>query len=370
MRTLTPLEARVLGVLVEKQHTVPDTYPLSLNSLVAGCNQKTARVPVIEATDAEVLTAVDGLKGLEPGVRRQQQPRDQVEKAAVRYYDHLLVERGLSEATLSAYAYDLKNYFMYMKEVSGGSLDGITLESTIAYLALEERRKSAPSRARLLSAIKGFHRFLCDEGEIDPAGSEGLAAPRIRRKIPFVLAPHEIERLIDAPDSSVLGLRDRALLELDYSTGMRVSELCRLSMGQIDRAERLVRVRGKGNKERFIPYGRSAAASLDRYLADARPELLRKGVSSFVFLNYAGKPLSRVGFWKLLGKYAAICGLGGRVTPHTLRHSFATHLLEGGADLRAVQELLGHSSIATTQIYTKLDMDYLLEVHRTFHPRG
>ncbi|MGD1048418.1 MAG: tyrosine-type recombinase/integrase, partial [Candidatus Krumholzibacteriaceae bacterium] len=151
---------------------------------------------------------------------------------------------------------------------------------------------------------------------------------------------------------------------------LRVSELCALKVEHIDAERRFLRIRGKGDKERVVPYGRSADRWLRRYLESSRPQLLKKRVSSFVFLNYAGTKLSRVSFWKLLGKYAAAAGLPGAISPHTLRHSFATHLLEGGADLRVVQELLGHASITTTQIYTKLDMDYLLEVHRTFHPRG
>jgi integrase/recombinase XerD len=157
---------------------------------------------------------------------------------------------------------------------------------------------------------------------------------------------------------------------MGYSTGMRVSELCGLRVEQVDRERRLVRVRGKGSKERIVPYGRSAERSLVRYLEEARPRLAKAKLTPYLFLNYAGAPLSRVGFWKLLRKYALQAGLPANVTPHTLRHSFATHLIEGGADLRAVQELLGHASIATTQIYTKLDIDYLLETHRTFHPRG
>jgi len=297
-------------------------------------------------------------------------PAGPLETAAAAYFDHLRVERGLSAATITAYEHDINNYIIFMNGSGRGALDAVTLESTIAYLAYEEKGKSVESRARLLSAIKGFHRFLRDEGAVAPPGSEGLAAPRIRRKIPFVLSQHEIERLLEQPDASVLGIRDRALLELGYSTGMRVSELCGLAVGAIDRDERLARIRGKGDKERVVPFGRSAAAACDRYFADSRPVLLRNRTSPYVFLNYAGGPLSRIGFWKLLGKYAARSGLSGRITPHTLRHSFATHLIEGGADLRAVQELLGHSSIATTQIYTKLDMEYLLEVHRTFHPRG
>jgi integrase/recombinase XerD len=221
-----------------------------------------------------------------------------------------------------------------------------------------------------LSAVKGFFRFLCDEGTLADRAIDALSAPKVLRRIPFVLAQHEIERLLALPDAGTLGIRDRALLEFDYSTGLRVSELCDLKLEHLDQDRRFVRVRGKGGKERIVPYGRSADAALVRYLESSRPRLLGDRISAYVFLNYRGGRLSRVGFWKLLRNYAAAAGLPPHISPHTLRHSFATHLLEGGADLRAVQELLGHSSIATTQIYTKLDMDYLLEVHRTFHPRG
>jgi len=218
--------------------------------------------------------------------------------------------------------------------------------------------------------VRGFHRFLYTEGAIEKLEIEGLKAPRIRRKIPFVLTQQEIERLIEQPDEGAMGLRDRAMLEMGYSTGMRVSELCGFKLENIDEERRLVRVIGKGRKERLVPFGRKSHAALRSYLAEGRPAFLKERVSAYVFLNYRGQPLSRISFWKLLKKYAARAGLPAQVTPHTLRHSFATHLIEGGADLRAVQELLGHSSISTTQIYTKLDMDYLLEVHRTFHPRG
>jgi integrase/recombinase XerD len=244
------------------------------------------------------------------------------------------------------------------------------MEGVLAFLAESEIGKSPSSRARTLSALKGFFRYLHETGTLPDPSIGRLASPKVLRKIPFVLAPHEIDRLISLPDGGTLGIRDRALLEFDYSTGLRVSELCGLKLENLDMNRRFVRVRGKGSKERIVPYGRSAGATLSNYLSAARPALLDRRMSAYVFLNYRGGPLSRVGFWKLLRHYAERAGFSMRISPHTLRHSFATHLLEGGADLRAVQELLGHSSISTTQIYTKLDMDYLLEVHRTFHPRG
>ena len=288
----------------------------------------------------------------------------------VRFADHMRVERGLSDATIAAYDADLRDYLRYMEAAGIDASDGLTLENTMRYLAAIEGERSAPARARILSAVKSFHRFLWSDGSVPAFALGGLAAPKVRRKIPFVLTAQEVERLVETPDTSPIGLRDRALLELDYSTGLRASEICRLLLGEVDRDARIVRIRGKGNKERIVPFGRRAAEALDRYLADARPILLARGVSPRVFVNYAGKPLSRVGFWKIIKKRSLEASLPGNVTPHTLRHSFATHLLEGGADLRVVQELLGHSSIATTQIYTKLDTEYLLEVHRTFHPRG
>jgi integrase/recombinase XerD len=292
------------------------------------------------------------------------------EKLVERYFDFLRIEKGLSDLTIAAYEADIKEFMAYMRSAEKMPPGDLTMETTLAFLASSEKRKSPSSRARTLSAVKGFFRFLYEDGTISDPAIDALSAPKVLRRIPFVLAQPEIEKLLSLPDAGTLGIRDRALLEFDYSTGLRVSELCGLTLEHLDQDRRFVRVRGKGSKERIVPYGRSAAAALSGYLESSRPLLLGKRVSAYVFLNYRGGRLSRVGFWKLLRKYAAAAGFPPHISPHTLRHSFATHLLEGGADLRVVQELLGHSSIATTQIYTKLDMDYLLEVHRTFHPRG
>lgn len=286
------------------------------------------------------------------------------------FVDHLSVEKGLSPNTIDAYGSDIEEYVSFLKEQGVRGPEGITLETTISFMSKVEGERGAASRARLLSAIKGFHRFLYRERKVRDLEVEGVKTPRVSRRIPFVLSQQEVDRLLDLRDGSPLGLRDAALLELTYSTGLRVSESCRLTIEQLDFERRLVRVRGKGKKERIVPFGRRAAEAVRRYLEGGRPLLLRGRIPAALFLNSRGGGLSRVGFWKILKKRAAEAGLPSTVTPHTLRHSFATHLIEGGADLRAVQELLGHSSIATTQIYTKLDMDYLLEVHRTFHPRG
>ena len=292
------------------------------------------------------------------------------EKLAERYFDNLRVEKGLSDLTIKAYEADIKEFIAYTRAAGKLAPRDWTMETTLAFLASSEKHKSPSSRARTLSAVKGFFRFLYDAGTLSNRAIDALSAPKVLRRIPFVLAQHEIEKLLSLPDAGTLGIRNRALLEFDYSTGLRVSELCDLKLENLDQDRRFARVRGKGSKERIVPYGRSAGVALVRYLESSRPRLLGNRISAFVFLNYRGGRLSRVGFWKLLRKYATAAGLSAHISPHTLRHSFATHLLEGGADLRVVQELLGHSSITTTQIYTKLDMDYLLEVHRTFHPRG
>lgn len=293
-----------------------------------------------------------------------------LETMAARYLDHVAVERGLSKLTVESYRSDMRLYIDFLRGIGIRTPERIDIETTLAFVAAIAPGRSTASRARILSAVKGFHRFVYHEGAVSKLEIDGVSSPKVLRKIPFVLSPQELEKLLDQPDTTIYGIRDKALLELAYATGMRVSEICRLTMELLDRDHRLVRVRGKGKKERIVPYGKKADAALGDYLNHSRPILVRGESSPFVFLNYRGGPISRVSFWKMLKRYAAQAALPAEITPHTLRHSFATHLIEGGADLRAVQELLGHSSIATTQIYTKLDMDYLLEVHRTFHPRG
>ncbi len=295
---------------------------------------------------------------------------ERMKELAHMYLDHLAVEKGLSPMTVKAYRSDLSEYLAWLESDSKHSDPRIDLDSNLRFASALAEGRSPATVSRILSAVRGFHRFLYTGGVLDDLKIKDISSPRLRRKIPFVLSQHEVERLLEQPDENPLGLRDRAMLEMMYSTGLRVSEACGLKLESVDFESRTLRIRGKGSKERIVPYGSKAASSLKRYLAEARPRFEVKERSPFVFLNYRGGRLSRVGFWKALKKHAAEAGLPGEVTPHTLRHSFATHLVEGGADLRAVQELLGHSSIATTQIYTRLDMDYLLEVHKTFHPRG
>lgn len=230
---------------------------------------------------------------------------------------------------------------------------------------------SRSSQRRCYAALRSFYLFGQMEGWSTLDLSQGISVPRLQRTLPTVLSVHQIERLLDQPDlATPLGIRDRAMLELLYSSGMRASECVTLSLETLSLRDQTLRVYGKGGKVRMLPIGIPARQWLSKYLTEARPLLLKGRVSPFIFIVRGGKPLSRITLWHIVKKYARRAGLGEKVSPHTLRHSFATHLLEGGADLRVVQELLGHVSITTTQIYTHLDRDYLLEVHRRFHPRA
>jgi integrase/recombinase XerD len=288
-----------------------------------------------------------------------------------RYLVHLAVERGLSPRTLDAYTRDLDRYLAFLR-AEGLKRPGAVLRRHVhAFLVAETQADMSPAtRARRLAALRGFHRFLVLDGTVSDSPLEGLRGPRRAFLLPRVLSVAEMQRLLEAPDATALGLRDRAALELTYAAGLRVSEACGLPLEALDRRERLVRVRGKGARERFVPVGRAAIAAVLRYLDDARPLLVRGRQVATLLVNARGTPLSRMGFWKMLRRHARAAGLTRPLTPHTLRHTFATHLLEGGADLRVVQELLGHADIGTTQIYTQVDRQYLNEVYRTFHPRA
>jgi integrase/recombinase XerD len=222
----------------------------------------------------------------------------------------------------------------------------------------------------MLSTLRHFHRFLAREGSGPEGVGDRVGRPKLPRRLPHVLTIPQVEALLAQPDGTPLGLRDRAMLEMAYGAGLRVSELCGLCLDAIIENQNVVMVTGKGGKQRVVPYGRAAARALARYLAAGRPFLAAGRVSPHVFLNAHGGPLSRVGFFKRLKQHAAAAGIERRVSPHVLRHSFATHLLEGGADLRLVQELLGHADISTTQIYTNIDTRHILEAHRAFHPRA
>jgi integrase/recombinase XerD len=282
------------------------------------------------------------------------------------------VEQGASSNTLESYGRDLREYLSFLEREGFKEPKEVGRETVLAFLSLREREGlSARSRTRLLSTLRGYHRYLSESGLTQSDPTENLSGPKLPRRLPHTLRVEEVLRLLELPDPSTpLGLRDRAILEILYACGLRASELCDLPRRALDLEQELVRVVGKGRKERQVPLGGPARSALFEYLREGRPRLVRGSDTDRVFLNARGGALSRVGLWKILKKHGRQVGLADRLTPHVLRHSFATHLLIGGADLRVVQELLGHSSVATTQIYTHLDRDYVREQHLLHHPRA
>ncbi|GBD06551.1 Tyrosine recombinase XerD [bacterium HR21] len=284
---------------------------------------------------------------------------------------HLRFEHGLAENTLRAYLHHVRTYSSFLQALGIEHPADAALPHVEAFLRqLHELGLAASSQAQYVAALRALYRFLTLVGQTTADPTELLVLPRRQRPLPEVLSVEEVERLLQQPDvSTPRGIRDRAILEVLYGCGVRVCELCQLRLGDIFVEEGLVRVRGKGAKERLVPIGAHALEWLMQYCRRVRPLLLRRPTDR-VFLNARGGALSRMAVWKIVQEAARRAGIARRVHPHTLRHSFATHLLEGGADLRAVQEMLGHASITTTQIYTHLDRFYLREVHRSFHPRG
>lgn len=288
------------------------------------------------------------------------------------FIDYLSVEQNVSPNTLASYRNDLERYLKFVMESrERKKIEDVTMQDVRELVqTLDGLGLTAKSIARNLSAIRTFHKFLLQEEILENDPAELIDLPKIEKTLPSVLEVPEIETLLEQPDtSSRLGIRDRAMIELLYACGMRISEL--LTIKQLDIYSDYVRVFGKGSKERIVPMGDTAGYWVTYYREKVRPHLAASGSADEVlFLNAQGKRMSRMGFWKILKKYVTMAGIQKEVTPHTFRHSFATHLLEGGADLRVVQELLGHSDISTTQIYTHIDREYLKEVHKTFHPRG
>jgi integrase/recombinase XerD len=307
-----------------------------------------------------------------PEPTRAREPPAGFSAAIERYLVHLAIERGLAAKTLDAYGHDLFTYAAFVGERGATSPRDVGRDEVRQFLSEQSSLgHTATTRARRLSALRGFHRFCVVEGLAPSSPVEAWRGPRRTRPLPRVLRVSEIERLLQAPDTgTALGQRDRALFELAYAAGLRASEACTLPVDGFDRRQALVRVAGKGGKERLVPVGRAAVDAVGTYLDDGRVRLVHGRRVPALFVNARGAPLSRMGFWKLLQKHLRAAGIRTPASPHTLRHSFATHLLEGGADLRVVQELLGHADIGTTQIYTQVDRQYLLEVYKTFHPRG
>ncbi|MFL0566812.1 site-specific tyrosine recombinase XerD [Microbacterium sp. 179-I 1D1 NHS] len=302
-------------------------------------------------------------------------------RAVDAFLRHITIERGLSAHTVAAYRRDLAGYLAWLDERGVEDTDAVTGELVTGFAA--ERAASDPppastSLARLQSAIRSFHRFLAREGIVTDDPTTKLRPPKAPMRLPKALPVEDVLRLLDAagpaPEDAapgeLVGLRDRALLELLYATGARVSEIVDLDVDDLMHGE-VLRVRGKGSKERIVPVGSYARASVDAYLTRARPELSRRGrATPRAFLGARGAPLSRQSAWLVIQQAAERAGITAHVSPHTLRHSFATHLLQGGADVRVVQELLGHASVATTQIYTHVTVDALRDVYLTSHPRA
>jgi integrase/recombinase XerD len=305
--------------------------------------------------------------------------RGALERDTERFLGYLVVERGLADNTVAAYRRDLRRYLAFLtargidraEDVDAGIVRSFVASVSASTHGEDGEPYKATSVARALSAVRSFHRFLLREGIVDRDPTVDVVRPRLPRALPHPLGVEEVRRLVEAPDPSTpTGLRDRAILEVLYGSGLRVSELTSLDVDDLDLDDGFVRVVGKGGKEREVPMGRHARAATRAYLTRGRPSLAGPRSRGAVFLNTRGGRLTRQSCAKLLATYAAAVGLGRRVSPHDLRHSFATHLLEGGADVRVVQELLGHASVATTQIYTLVTKEHLREVYVTAHPRA
>ena len=288
------------------------------------------------------------------------------------FADFLALERGSSGNTVQAYRRDLEHLaqFLESKRVTGpeGATSAVLRDFVFH---LKDLGLAATSIRRHVSAVRTYFKFLAGEGHVLRDPSERLVSPKRWRTLPAVLTADEVERLLHAVSAEdPLAWRDRAIVEFGYATGARVSEITRVELKDVLFDEGLARLYGKGNKERLVPIGRRALGAVALYSRETRPKLERGKGQGRLFLNARGGPISRVGIWGILKHFARAAGITKRVTPHTLRHTFATHLLEGGADLRAVQEMLGHADLATTQLYTRVDRDYLRSVHKTYHPRA
>ncbi|MFP4547575.1 MAG: site-specific tyrosine recombinase XerD [Fidelibacterota bacterium] len=288
------------------------------------------------------------------------------------FLNHIKIERNLTPNTIAAYKHDLLRYYQFLKDNKIIRPDKITIQKVRQYInTLADLGMSENSMARNISTLRSFHGYLLEENYIDDNPTEFIQAPKLTMKLPRVLEVSEIEDILDEIDRGTdKGLRDYAMIETLYSTGVRVSELISIKQKDLFLDEQLIRIFGKGNKERVVPFGSKAAQSIKAYLKYVRTKLAQKRKSNdMLFLNMRGTPISRMGVWKIIRQYVQLAGIDKQVSPHVFRHSFATHLLEGGANLRAVQEMLGHSDISTTQIYTHLDKDFIIQQHKEFHPR-
>jgi integrase/recombinase XerD len=288
------------------------------------------------------------------------------------YLNFLTVEKGVSPNTLEAYSRDLNRYIDFVERTGITDIRDISSDTIISFLAdLKGGGLASTSINRSLAALRGLYKYLLVEDFIDENPVTSIELAKVWMRLPDTLSRDEMALLLEQPGTKTpLAMRDTAMLELLYATGIRVSELVSLEMGNINWQAGYLIVVGKGNKERIVPIGQTALDCLNRYVADARKKLARGRSMNTLFLNRSGEGITRQGFWKIVKKYVRKAGLGKKVYPHTFRHSFATHLLEGGADLRSVQVMLGHADISTTQIYTHVTRERLREIHRKYHPRG
>ncbi|KGA95530.1 tyrosine recombinase XerD [Alkalihalobacillus alcalophilus ATCC 27647 = CGMCC 1.3604] len=296
-----------------------------------------------------------------------------MDKMITDFIDYIRIERGLSENTILSYRRDLIAYQRYLQKVEQiTSYQAVKRDSIRQYLFfLKEQGKAASTLARTLSTIRAFHQYQVRERHLDHDPSDLIEMPKASKRLPKILALEEVEALLEMADGTKpIQIRNKAMLELLYATGMRVTEMTQLSLSDIHLSMGFIRCIGKGNKERIIPLGNTAVKEIERYLDKARGHLLKKNQHDSLFVNHYGRPLTRQGFWKILKQLTKDAGITKELSPHTLRHSFATHLLENGADLRAVQEMLGHVDISTTQIYTHVTKTRLKDVYSQFHPRA
>jgi integrase/recombinase XerD len=303
--------------------------------------------------------------------------RDALAKQIQRFLDHLTVERGLSGHTVAAYRRDLERYAGFVRTrgiTDARRVDERAVAGHVAAVSAstygDGKTYRATSVVRALSSVRAFHRFLLRDGEISSDPTAGVIRPKLPRSLPKPLSVDDVARVLAHPDRSAKGLRDRAVLETLYGAGLRISELVGLDVDDVDLEEGSVRVLGKGGKERDVPIGRYARDAISAYLTRVRPQIATARSRSALFLNLRGGRLTRQGCTGIVQQHTAGAGIRKRVSPHTFRHSFATHLLEGGADVRVVQELLGHASVATTQVYTLVTREHLREVYFTSHPRA
>ena len=289
-----------------------------------------------------------------------------------RFCSYIVTVRRLSRNTVEAYSRDIVKYVRFIELKQNKPVKDCERLDLLLFLNSEQKKGlSSRSISRIMSSIKSFYSFLESDGLLKNNPFTDVQTPKSELKLPVVLSKDEVDTLIDAPDTkTALGIRDRTLLEVLYATGMRVSELISLTYDNINLEAGFVIVVGKGSKERLVPLGDEAMYWLRKYFEEARPKLMSKRTHSFLFPNRAGGTLSRQGFWKIIKKYCLKVAIHKKISPHTLRHSFATHILEGGADLRSIQVMLGHSDISTTQIYTHIAKDALKKIHKKYHPRG